>query len=167
MCSEGAYEENLSLTEQIPPLNMFDERWQIFTRPRYLSPAKFENSSIERSIVAEGAIILSAKIIHSVIGLRFRAGSGSVIEDTVAMGCDFYQTIDQMEEDHSRGTPHLGAGKNCVIKRAILDKNVRIGDNVKIVNSEGLDNCDGPNYFIRDGIVIIDKNTVIPPGTVI
>ncbi|MFQ5953217.1 MAG: sugar phosphate nucleotidyltransferase, partial [Candidatus Omnitrophota bacterium] len=159
------YEENLSLTEQIPPLNMFDERWQIFTRPRQLSPAKFENSSIEKSIVAEGAIILSAKIVHSVIGLRFRVDSGSVVEDTVVMGCDFYETIDEIEEDTVQGIPHLGVGKNCIIKKAILDKNVRIGDNVKIVNKKGLDNYDGPNYYIRDGIVIISKNTVIPSGT--
>jgi glucose-1-phosphate adenylyltransferase len=161
------YDENLSLTEQIPPLDMFDEKWQIFTRSRQLSPAKFENSCIEKSIVAEGAIILSAKVIHSVIGLRFRINSGSVVEDTVAMGCDYYETIDEIEEDISRGVPHLGVGKNCVIKKAILDKNVRIGDNVQIVNSEGRDNYDGENYNIRDGIVIVSKGTVIPAGTVI
>jgi glucose-1-phosphate adenylyltransferase len=161
------YKENLSLTEQIPPLDMFDERWQIFTRPRQLSPAKFENSCIERSIVAEGAIILSAKIVHSVIGLRFRVDNGSVVEDSVAMGCDYYETIDEIEEDVTQNIPHLGVGKNCVIKKAILDKNVRIGDNVQIINSKGADNYDGPNFNIRDGIVIISKNTIIPSGTVI
>ena len=161
------YEENLSLTEQIPPLDMFDEKWQIFTRARQLSPAKFVDSSIERSIVAEGAIILSAKVKHSVVGLRFRVNSGSCVEDTVAMGCDYYETMDEIQDDVSRGIPHMGIGKNCLIKRAILDKNVRIGDNVKIVNEKGVDNYDGPNYSIRDGIVIVGKNVVIPAGTVI
>ncbi|MFH1552242.1 MAG: glucose-1-phosphate adenylyltransferase [Candidatus Omnitrophota bacterium] len=161
------YEENLYLTETIPPLDMFDEKWLIYTRPRYLSPAKFENSIIEKSIVAEGAIVLSSKIVHSIIGLRFRVGTGSTIEDTVAMGCDYYETVKEIDEDVSRGTPPLGIGKNCQVRRAILDKNVRIGNNVKIINAEGRDNFDGPNYYIRDGIVIINKNAVIPSETVI
>ncbi|RKY41137.1 MAG: glucose-1-phosphate adenylyltransferase [Candidatus Makaraimicrobium thalassicum] len=161
------YKENLSLTDPMPPLNMFDERWQTFTRTRYLPPAKFENSRIEKSIVAEGAIVLSSKIVHSIIGLRFRVGSGSVIEDSIAMGCDYYETVEKIGEDISRDIPPLGVGKNCRIQRAILDKDVRIGDNVRIVNSKGVDNFDGPNYFIRDGLVIITKNSVIPSGTVI
>lgn len=161
------YEENLSLTGPIPPLDIFDEKWQIFTRQRFLPPAKFENCEVEKSIVAEGAILLSAKVAHSVIGLRFRVGSGTIIEDTVAMGCDFYETVDEIEEDKKRGIPSLGVGKNCHIKKAILDKNVRIGDNVKIVNSKEANNYDGPDYYIRDGIVIITKGSVIPAGTVI
>ena len=106
----------------------------VLRRPRYLPPAKFESSSIEHSIVAEGAIVLSSKITHSVIGLRFRVGSGSVIEDTVVMGCDYYETVGDIERNYAKGIPLLGVGKNCQIRRAILDKNVRIGDNVKIIN---------------------------------
>ncbi len=161
------YEENLALTDSFPPINMFDEKWQFFTRPRYLSPAKFENSCIDKSIIAEGAIILSARIVHSIVGLRMRIDSGTTLEDTVAMGCDYYETVDQLEGDATAGVPQLGVGKNCVIRKAILDKNVRIGDNVKIVNSKGVGDFDGPNYYIRDGIVIIYKNSVIPSGTVI
>jgi glucose-1-phosphate adenylyltransferase len=161
------YEENLLLTDSFPPLDMFDERWLIYTRPRYLSPAKFEDSRVERSIVAEGAIILSSKIVHSIIGLRFRVDSGSSIEDTVAMGCDYYETVEELDEDAATGIPHLGVGKDCLIRKAIIDKNVRIGDKVRIVNEKGVDNYDGPNYFIRDGIVIIKKGSVIPAGTVI
>jgi glucose-1-phosphate adenylyltransferase len=161
------YEENLSLTDPFPPLDMFDEKWQIFTRTRYLPPAKFENAHVERSIVAEGAIILSAKIVHSVIGLRFRVGADSIIEDTVAMGCDYYETVEEMEEKISRNIPPLGVGRNCRIRKAIIDKNVRIGNDVKIVNKKKLEHFDGPNYYIRDGITIITKNAVIPSGTVI
>ncbi len=161
------YEENLSLTEAIPPLDMFDEDWLIFTRTRYLPPAKFENSRVERSIIAEGAIILSAEIIHSVIGLRFRVGAGSVVEDTVAMGSDYYETVDEIEKNFSKGIPPLGIGAHCTIRKAILDKNVRIGDNVSITNKKNLDSFDGPGYFIREGIVVLKKNSVIPAGTVI
>ncbi|MEA3489753.1 MAG: glucose-1-phosphate adenylyltransferase [Candidatus Omnitrophota bacterium] len=161
------YEENLSLTDPLPPLDMFDERWLIYTRPRYLSPAKFEDCCIERSLVAEGAIVLSSRIKHSIIGLRFRVDHGCVIEDTVAMGSDFYETVEEMNENISRGIPPKGIGKDCLIRKAILDKNVRIGDNVRILNEKNLENFDGPNYFIRDHIVIITKNTTIPSGTII
>ncbi len=161
------YEENLSMTDPIPPLDLFDEKWQIFTRTRYLPPAKFEDSHIERSIVAEGAILLSSKVSHSIIGLRLRVGKGTVIEDTIAMGCDYYETVEQIEENSSRGIPLLGMGENCHIRRTIIDKDVRIGDNVRILNTKGLNNFDGPDFHIRDGIVIISKNSTIPSGTVI
>ena len=161
------YSENLALTEPMPPINMFDEKWQILTRTRYLSPAKFENCSVVKSIVAEGAIILSSRIERSVIGLRFRVEPGTLIEDTVVMGCDYYQTADQISSDTSSGLPQLGVGKNCHIRKAIIDKNVRIGDNVKILNEKNVENADGPNYYIRDGITVIPKNAVVEPGTVI
>ncbi len=161
------YEENLTLTGAMPPLDMFDETWQIFTRSRHLPPAKFEDSILNDSIVSEGAIVMSSKIKNSIIGLRFRVGAGSEIEDTVAMGCDYYETMKEIEENTLGGVPPLGVGKNCLIQKAILDKNVRIGDNVKIINPKKLDNFDGSNYYIRDGITIICKNTVIPAGTVI
>lgn len=161
------YEENLSLTDSMPPLDMFDERWQIYTRSRHLPPAKFEDSSLESSIVSEGAIVMNSKIVHSIIGLRLRVGAGTLLEQTIAMGCDFYETVEEIAEDNANGTPPLGVGKNCVIKKAILDKNVRIGDDVKILNTDGRENFDGPNYYVRDGIVIINKGAVIPSGTVI
>ena len=161
------YEENLSLTDSMPPLDIFDEAWQIFTRTRFLPPAKFENSHVDRSIVSEGAIVLSSEVKHSVIGIRFRIGSSSKINDSIAMGCDYYETVEEINKKASENIPALGVGKNCVIQRAILDKNVRIGEGVKIINKKKLDNFDGPNYFIREGIVIVNKNAIIPSGTVI
>jgi glucose-1-phosphate adenylyltransferase len=159
------YEENLLLTESMPPLDMFDEDWQIYTRSRYLSPAKFENTHIEKSIVSEGAILRSSRIIHSIIGLRTRIGEGCDIKDTIIMGSDYYETVEELNNRHVTNLPSLGIGKNCCIRKAIIDKNVRIGDNVKIVNSKNIDETDGDNYFIRDKIVIIPKNAVIPSGT--
>ena len=164
---KGFYTENLALTESVPPIDMFNEKWQIFTRTRYLSPAKFENCFIAKSIVAEGSIILSSKIERSVIGLRFRVEPGTVIEDTVVMGCDYYQTAEQIDSDISSGLPLLGVGRDCTIRKAIIDKNVRIGDGVRIVNEKNIENADGPNYYIRDGITVIPKNAVVEPGTVI
>ncbi len=161
------YDENLSLTKEMPPLDMFDEKWQIFTRSRHLSPAKFLDSKAENSIVAEGAILMSAEVTRSIIGLRMRVGSGSTVEDTIAMGCDYYETVGELEEDQKNELPVMGIGKNCRIKKAILDKNVRIGDDVKILNEKKVENFDGPNYFIREGIVIVTKGAVIPSGTVI
>ncbi len=162
------YEESLALTEDIPPLDMFDERWLIFSRPRYLSPAKINNSYMVKSIVAEGAIILSNTTIkHSIIGLRSRINEGSTIEDSIIMGCDYYDTLDDIKNRQANNIPSLGVGKNCVIKKAIIDKNVAIGDGVKILNQKKLKDFDGGNYCIRDGIVVIEKNSVIPPGTTI
>lgn len=162
------YDENLALTDDLPPLDMFDEDWLFFTRPRYLPPAKINTSSIVKTIISEGAIIQTgSKIKHSVIGLRSRINANSVVEDSIIMGCDFYETLDDMKYNQSRGIPSLGVGENCVIKNAIIDKNVRIGDRARILNQKGLKDFEGENYCIKDGIVIVEKNAVIPPGTVI
>ena len=161
------YDENLTLTETIPPIDIFDEKWQIFTRPRYLPPVKVKNAKIERSIISEGSIIESAYIKHSVIGLRSRIDEKSTVEDSIVMGNDFYQSLDEIIAARKKDRPIMGVGKNCIIKKAILDKNVKIGDNVKIVNEKKLSNFEDTNYSIKDGIVIVHKNATIAPGTVI
>ena len=162
------YNENLALTEDIPPLDMFGEDWLFFTRPRYLPPAKINSSNINKSIVSEGAIIQSgARIKHSVIGLRSRINTNSIVEDSIIMGSDFYETLDDIRYNQSKGIPLLGVGENCLIRKAIIDKNVRIGDNVKILNQKKLEEFEGKNYCIKDGIVIVEKNAIIPPGTII
>ena len=161
------YDENLVLTESVPPMDFFDESWQIFTRPRYLPPIKMKNSKISKSVISEGSIIESATIRHSVIGLRSRIEEKSVIEDSIIMGCDFYQSLDEILSDRKNGKPIMGVGKNCVIKKAILDKNVKIGDDSKIVNEKNVDNLEKSDYSIKDGIVIVHKNATIAPGTVI
>ncbi|MBU4488221.1 MAG: glucose-1-phosphate adenylyltransferase [Candidatus Omnitrophica bacterium] len=162
------YDESLALTEDLPPLDMFDEHWLIFSRPRYLPPSKVNDSHMVKSIVAEGAIILSNTTIkHSIIGLRSRIEENSLIEDSIIMGCDYYETLDDVKIKQSKNMPSLGIGKNCVIKNAIIDKNVAIGDGTKILNQKKIKTFDGENYCIRDGIVVIEKNSVIAPGTII
>jgi len=162
------YNENLALTEDSPPLDMFDENWLFFSRPRYLPPAKINTSNVVKSIIAEGAIIQSGVTIkHSVIGLRSSINRNSVVEDSIVMGCDYYETPDDITYYRSKEIPLLGIGENCVIRKAIIDKNVRMGNNVKILNKKNLTTYDGKDYYVRDGIVIIEKNKMIPSDTVI
>lgn len=162
------YNENLALTEDIPPLDMFDENWLFFTRTRYLPPAKINSSHIVKSLIAEGAIIQNgAKLRHSVIGIRSRINTNSSVEDSIVIGNDFYETLDDIRYNHSKGIPLLGVGENCVVRKAIIDKNVRIGDRTKIINHKRVQEYEGENYCIKDGIVIVEKNVIIPPGTVI
>lgn len=156
------YEENLIFTDPNPPLDLFDENWKFFTRPRYLPLAKIADSYLDRSDVGEGAIIEKARIKHSIIGLRSKIGSGTVVEDSILLGTDFYDSPEERSDK-----PVLGVGKNCVIRKAIVDKNVSIGDNVQIVNGKNLQDFEGEFCVIRDGIVVVPKNTVIPSGTLL
>ncbi|MDD3296306.1 MAG: glucose-1-phosphate adenylyltransferase [Candidatus Omnitrophica bacterium] len=161
------YQESLRFTESMPPLDLFDEQWQFFTRPRYLPPAKIDRCSIEKTIVGEGSILCSCRIKHSVIGLRSRIEKSSRIEDSIIMGADFYQSMDDISGDEKKGIPSIGIGQNCLIRGAIIDKNARIGRGSKIVNKNKKESFESESYTIKDGIVIIPKNTVIAPGTVI
>lgn len=155
---QSFYEENLAFAASHPPLDLYDENWQFFTRPRYLPMTKVSKSVIEDSTIAEGAIIEHAVIKNSIVSLRSIIGVGTDVSDSILMGCDYY--------DFS-STPRLGIGKNCVIKKAIIDKNVRMGDNVHIVNKKNVVEFENQFCVIKNGIVIIPKSSVIPSGTVI
>jgi glucose-1-phosphate adenylyltransferase len=163
------YRANLDLTSKIPKFNLFDAEAPVFTRARYLPPSKIEDTEINDSIVSDGCIITGAKVTNSVVGLRSRISKGVQLEASFMMGADFYQTFDDMRRDHGRGLPRVGIGEGTVIKRAIIDKNARIGSNARLLNEAGTAVSDGPNgsYFIRDGIILVPKNAVIPDGAVI
>ncbi|MFA6384042.1 MAG: glucose-1-phosphate adenylyltransferase [Candidatus Omnitrophota bacterium] len=156
---ESFYDENMAFTQGKPPIDLFDENWPFFTRPRFLPLSKIRESVIKNSDIAEGTMIFNARISHSIIGLRSKVCSGTVIEDSILMGNDYY--------DNSAKVPGLGIGKDCVIRKAIVDKNVRMGDNVKIINKDKLVDFENELCVIRNGIVIIPKGAVIPSGTVI
>lgn len=164
---KSLYEANLMLTDPLPKLDMFDEQWPFFTRPRNLPPSKVDSSHIERSMIADGCIIDKSTISHSIIGIRSRIGHNTRIEDSIILGSDFYESLDALAQNEKNRTPSIGVGKNCHIKKAIIDKNARVGDNVKIINKNNLKTFDSDNVYIRDGIVIITKNARIPDGTVI
>jgi glucose-1-phosphate adenylyltransferase len=163
------YRANLDLTTKIPKFNLFDAEAPVFTRARYLPPSKIEETEINDSIVSDGCIINGAKIMNSVVGLRSRISKGVHLEASFMMGADFYQTFEDMRNDMGKGLPRVGIGEGSTVRRAIIDKNARIGQNAKLLNEAGVTEIDGPggSYFIRDGIIIVPKNAVIPDGTVV
>jgi glucose-1-phosphate adenylyltransferase len=163
------YKANLDMTSAIPPFNLFDAEAPLLTRSRYLPPSKIDNCEIRDSIISDGCIVNGAKINRSVIGLRSRIGEGSHLDSSYVMGADYYQTIEDMLADRNAARPRIGIGENTTIQRAIIDKNVRIGANVRLLNEAGVETLDGPdgNYYIRDRIIIVPKNGLIADGTVV
>ncbi len=161
------YRANIEMTLPLPPFNVFDSDAPMYTRPRYLPGSKLLDCHILSSIITEGCIINGATITDSVIGIRSRIEHGSRLDGVLMMGADFYQNLDELQADINRGYPRNGVGPNCFIKRAIIDKNARIGAGVQILNQAHQTELDGDAYFIRDGIVIVPKTGVIPDATVI
>lgn len=161
------FRANIDLSTPLPVLNLYDKNWPYFTRSRYLSAAKVQNTTLNDVIIAEGTIIDGAKIEKSIIGLRSIIRHDSEISNSIIMGSDYYETEEEAQSKHLPDGVRLGVGQNCVIKNAILDKNVSMGDGVKIINAKGIKEYEGDYYCIKDGVVIIEKNAVIPKGTVI
>jgi glucose-1-phosphate adenylyltransferase len=161
------FQANLALCDAIPPFDFYDERRPVFTHPRFLPASKLEGCNIRRALVSEGCIMHGAEIDHAVIGIRSRIGSGVVIRNSLLIGADFYETLDEMRASEARGVPAVGVGSDSVIQNAIVDKNARIGRGVRIINEAGTKNADGDGYYIREGIVIVPKNGVVKNGTVI
>jgi glucose-1-phosphate adenylyltransferase len=163
------YNANLDLASPLPKFNFFNSDAPIYTRSRYLPPSKVHGCEIDNAMVSEGCILNGITAKRSIIGLRSRIDYGTKVEDSIIMGNDFYESLEEMEKNLARGVPHVGIGKNSTIRKAIIDKNVRIGSNVQIINANGIDNldCENKSYYIREGIVIIPKGAVIHDGTVI
>lgn len=163
------YKANLDLTSKIPKFNLFDAEAPVYTRARYLPPSKIEQSDISDSILSEGCIIDGARIANSVVGLRSRISKGVQMDVSFMMGADYYQTIEEMHQDLTGGTPRVGIGEGTIVKRAIIDKNARIGSNARLLNEAGVTEYDGEggSYFIRDGIIIVPKNAMIKDGTIV
>jgi glucose-1-phosphate adenylyltransferase len=163
------YRANLDLTTKIPKFNLFDAEAPVFSRARYLPPSKVEETEINDSIIGDGSIIIGAKVNNSVVGVRSRISKGVQMDSAYMMGADYYQTFDDMRSDVAKGLPRVGIGEGTQIRRAIIDKNARIGKNARLLNEAGVVEADGPGgaYFIRDGIIIVPKNAVIADGTVI
>ncbi len=161
------YRANLDMTLPLPPFNAFDAESPMYTRPRYLPGSKILDCQVQASIITEGCILNGSIIKNSVIGIRARIEHGSHLDGVLMMGSDYYQTIEMMQEDISAGNPRVGVGQNCFIRKAIIDKNARIGSGVRILNEANRHHFDGDGYFIRDGIVIVPKNGMIADGTVV
>ncbi len=169
---ESFYEANLALTQQPrPPFSFYDEDAPIYTRQRYLPPSKLLDCHVRESIISEGCILKNCSITHSVLGVRSRIEAGSTIEDTLIMGADHYQPFAERQSGQGCGSDEvpLGIGADTVIRRAIIDKNARIGCNVQIINKDRVEEAEreSEGFYIRSGIVVVLKNSVIADGTVI
>ncbi len=154
------FEANLALTMDIPLFNLFDKK-MVYTRARMLPPSKISGTTLERTIIAEGSIIHAERISNSVIGIRSRVGSGTVINSSYIMGNDFYETLEEIAYYHERGIPKLGIGDNCLLSNVIVDKDCRIGNNVKIQGGSHLPDSDHSLFSIKDGIVVIKKGAIL------
>ncbi|MBX3244289.1 MAG: glucose-1-phosphate adenylyltransferase [Acidobacteria bacterium] len=163
------YEANLDLVSPLPKFNFFNTDAPIYSRSRYLPPSKVHECNIDNAMVSEGSILNGMDARNSIIGLRSRIDKGVKIENSIIMGSDFYESIEEIKANLERGIPHIGIGQNTTIKQAIIDKNVRIGSNVRLLNESGTKMFDAEDgsVYIRDGIIIVPKNAVIPDGTVV
>jgi glucose-1-phosphate adenylyltransferase len=167
---EAFYDANLALTQQpYPPFSFYDEDAPIYTRQRYLPPSKLLECNVRESIISEGCILKNCSITHSVLGVRSRVESGCTIEDALIMGADYYQPFAERQTDCQTNQISLGIGADTVVRRAIIDKNARIGCNVQIINKDRVEEAERENqgFYIRSGIVVVLKNAVIADGTVI
>jgi glucose-1-phosphate adenylyltransferase len=168
---EAFYNANLALTEQPrPSFSFYDKEAPIYTRARYLPPTKLLNCQVTESMIGDGCILKNCQIHHSVLGIRTRVEAGCNIQDALLLGADFYQS--QFERQLEQGTDAvipIGIGPNTTVRKAIVDKNARIGRDVQIINKDHVEESDreGQGFYIRSGIVVILKNAVIPDGTVI
>lgn len=165
---EAFYDANLDLTVPIPRFNFYDERNPIFTRPRFLPSTRADGCSIQRSMLADGCLIQRSEINNSVIGLRSVIAPDVSIHRSVTMGADWYETLDDKQRNRGNGIPDLGIGAGCLIERAIIDKNARIGNGVVIRDHKGDEDSEVEGqYAIRDGVVVIERSALIPDGTII
>ena len=158
------YEANLGLCQPVPHFDFYDVRTPIHTRARALAATKIEGARMTNALVSEGSIVVDAEIERSLIGIRSRVGRGCVIRNSLILGADYYE---KTTPDPTSGMPAIGIGDNSVIETAIIDKNARVGANVRLVNESRTEHADGPCWHIRDSIIIVPKDTIVPEGTVV
>ena len=159
---DSFFEANIGLTDDIPAFDLYDKSKRIYTRARMLPTTKLAGTTLEKAVIAEGCIISAAKIEKSVIGIRSRIGKDSTVINTYMMGTDYYETLEKIEENNIDIL--LGIGERCYIKNAIIDKNCRIGDDVRINGGPHLEDVETDTYLVKDGIVVIKKGMTIPKG---
>jgi glucose-1-phosphate adenylyltransferase len=162
------FEANLALAQPLPPFNFFEPKAPIYTQDRYLPASKLNKCAIDHVVIGDGSILTDSSLKHCVLGIRSFIGEGCVLEDTIVMGADYYETSEQIAANEAKGKPNVGLGKGCRIKGAIIDKNTRIGDGC-VLSPDG--KPDGTyangNVIIRDGVLLVPKNVVLPPGTTV
>ncbi len=158
------FEANLSLADTVPEFNLYDNDAYIYTRARLLPASKIMGTTMENCLMAEGCIIEASRIVRSVIGIRSRIAKGTTIENSIIMGNDSFQSQEFIDAA-APTEPPMGIGQRCYISNCIIDMNVSIGNDVRIVGGEHLEDGDYPFHYVREGIIIVKKGTVIPDGT--
>lgn len=161
------YLANLALCQPVPPFDFYEASRPVYTHPRFLPATKVEHCTLSNTLISEGSIVVGAELERAVIGIRSRIGRGARVRDSLILGADFYETLDDIARDSALGVPPLGVGEDTVIERSIVDKNARIGRGVRITNESGEVDKDGDGWYIRDGIVVIPKDVIVPDATVI
>ncbi len=159
------YDANLALTDDRPKFELFNPQMKLFTHPRFLPGARLGDSHIRHSLLCAGARAEEVRVDRSIVGLRAALKSGVTIGDSVICGADFYESEESLAENRELQRPDVGIGGDTFIRRAIVDKNARIGYGVVIDPGENAPDSDGDGYAVRDGIVIIEKSAVIPDGS--
>ncbi|WP_369992830.1 glucose-1-phosphate adenylyltransferase [Winogradskyella sp.] len=162
---DSFFEANLGLTDDIPKFNLYDMGNRVYTNARILPTSKISGTTLNKAVIAEGCLIHAATIERSVIGIRSRIGKESIVINTYMMGSDTYESLQDIE--NKKIDILMGIGERCFIKNAIIDKNCRIGDDVKINGGSHLEDTETDQYVIKDGIVVVKKDAVIKPGTII
>jgi glucose-1-phosphate adenylyltransferase len=161
------HEANLRLAAELPPFNFYEPDAPIYTHPRFLPSSKINHAYVRNSALSEGSIVVNAEIEESIVGVRSIIGEHAVVRRSVIMGADYYETDEDRAINQQIHRPNVGIGANCVIENAIVDKNARIGEGSRIVNVRNVSDERHEDYVITEGIVVIPKDAVIPPGTVI
>jgi glucose-1-phosphate adenylyltransferase len=158
------FEANLALAQPLPPFNFFDRNAPIYTHPRYLPASKINRCNIDHVVIGDGCLVTDSTLKHCVIGIRSILGENTNMEDVVMMGADYYQTDKEVLADKEKGRLPIGVGRNCRIRRTIIDKNARIGDHVTLSPEGKADGDYAHDVVIRDGILCVCKGAVIPSG---
>ncbi|WP_396194064.1 glucose-1-phosphate adenylyltransferase [Flavobacterium sp.] len=162
---DSFFEANLGLTDDIPKFNLFDNSSKIYTRARVLPPSKITGAStIDKSVIAEGCILNGVTIEHSVIGIRSRIGFGSTIINSYLMGNDYYQNLEEIRTNTLQGIINIGIGERCYFNNTIIDKDCRIGNDVRLNGGKHLEDTNTPLYTIKDGIIVVKKGAILPDG---
>lgn len=159
------FRANLALTDPLPEFDLYRRERPIYTRPRYLPPSKVYGCGIRTSMVCEGSILESCDVERSIIGIRSVINAGTRLKNVIMMGADSYETHNDRELARTAGSPMIGIGAGSVIENAIIDKNARIGDGVRLVNEQNVQEAVFPTFEVRDGIIVVYKNAIIPAGT--
>jgi glucose-1-phosphate adenylyltransferase len=163
---DSFYEANLGLTDDIPKFNLFNNEKPVYTRARLLPPSKISGTTLEKTVISDGCIIHASRIEHSVIGIRSRIGKSTTIVNSYIMGNDYYQNLDEIDQHYNDGKV-MGIGERCYLNNCIVDKNVHIGNDVRVNGGKHLPDSNNELYSVKEGIVVIKKGAILPNGFVI